>query len=145
MPAPLIPGSKVEQLSRQGLSHGDIAAWLAENEGIIVTRQAVSAHFKRRGLSSAQAMPKVLPWRVRPEHTYVEAARCIRWYARRTSGKPLSDDANARLDKMLDALRAKDAVLHYEPTLGFVPVPRRPAIDLGIVREPEGDRAPAEV
>lgn len=140
MPAPLIPTNKVEQLNRQGLSAGEIVTWLAENEGIVVTRQGVSQHLARKGITSNTANPKVMPWVLRPEHTYVEAARCIRWYARRIAGKRLSADANIRLDKMLDALKAKDAVLHYEPTLGFVPVARRPAIDLGIVREPDGDR-----
>ena len=80
-----------------------------------------------------------VPWTLRPEHVNTEPARAIRWYRRRELGLPLSDIETTRLDRVVAHLDHAGGVLHYEPTApqGWVIAPRRPGIDLGIVRVPQ--------
>lgn len=135
MPGKILPDSLLQQLMRQGLTDGQIVRHLAENENIVVTRQAISAWRKRRGAEMKEQSPRAVPWDLRPEHRQMEPARVIRLFARRQRGEAISPEDEVRLDKALDYL-GDEWVFGYEPSLGFYRVAREPEDGDGIVRRP---------
>lgn len=147
MPGKVLPDKELEQWMRQGLKDAEIVEKLRSDKAIIVTRQAISAWRKRRGMNMRAQSPRTLPWKVSEEHRQMEPARAIRLYARRERGEVLQASEEIRLNRVLDAL-GKDKVFHYLPepmrlangqtlAAGWIMVPRRAGVDKGIVREPE--------
>lgn len=133
---------------RSGLKDTQIVERLDREHHIRVTRQAISAWRKRRGMNMQPQPPRAMPWDLRPEHRTLEPARAIRLYARRERGEKLPPEEQERLDRALANLDAvKDepgfggrrGVFHYERDTdeGWFIVPRRPGVDHGIVREPK--------
>lgn len=140
MPGKILPDKALEQYLRSGLKDTQIVARLRKDHDIAVTRQAISAWRKRRGMEMRPQSPRAMPWRLRPEHRQMEAARAIRLYARRERGEPIPPEEQARLDRTLAHLEEADGVFHYDPDsfpdTGWVIVRRRPGVDHGIIREP---------
>lgn len=143
MPGKILPDDLVSRLMCEGKTDGEIVAYLREHENISVTRQAISAWRRRRGERKRQMAPRAIPWNLRPEHIMSEPARVVRWHARVERGDRLSHDERARYEKALNFLRERDLVFHYDPDTpeGWCLVPRRPGIDTGVVRVPDGERA----
>lgn len=140
MPGKLLPDAKLEELTRSGKTDPEILVWLAENENITVTRQAISAWRKRRGMNMRPASPQRMPWTLKPEHARQEPARAIRWYARREAQLPLAPRDAERLDRVIEHLNAVHGVFFYNPDTpqGWFIVERRDGVDKGIIREPRG-------
>lgn len=134
----MLPDSKLEQLTREGKTDTEIRRWLSEHENITVTRQAISAWRKRRGMDM-RPLVRTMPWAVKPEHARMEPARVIRWHARAEQGLPLSPVEQHRLDRAVEHLRSVGGVFHYEPDTDpywFI-VEARQGIDTGVIRVPD--------
>jgi hypothetical protein len=138
MGSKILPDSLLVRLIREGKNDTQIRDYLREHESITVTRQAISAWRSRRGNPMRPMVEKAVPWVLRPEHVNSEPARAIRWYRRRELGLPIDDNETTRLNRVVAHLDHVAGVLHYEPSQpqGWVIAPRRPGIDLGIVRVP---------
>lgn len=137
MPKKLIPDSEVEQLMRAGKTDAQILEILERDHHITVTRQALSAWRKRRGLDARPQVTGAVPWTLRPEHRNSEMAKVLRWHARDKAGLTLRDDERYRMQRVAAILDERDAVLWYDPASedGWVLVPRRKGVDTGLVHE----------
>lgn len=137
----LLPDKQIEMLVRSGKGDTEIVRYLQEHDNISVTRQAIQAWRKRNAQESKHGREIVysMPWRIRPEHSSLEAARAIRWQARVDAGLPVSPEDLDRLARVKRHLGAVDGVFHYEPDTpqGWFIVSRRPGVDTGIVRNPD--------
>lgn len=138
MPGKLIPDHLVERWEREGLTDAQIVRRLAEEEHVTVTRQAISAWRKRRGEDMRPQPPRAIPWDLRPEHRTMEAARAIRFYARVQRGETIPEEDRVRMQRVVDELHRRNAVLWYERDTveGWFMVPRRPEDGDGIIRQP---------
>lgn len=140
MPGKILPDKQLEQWMREGKTDTQIVQLLQQHPHFItVTRQAISAWRKRRGLQMRPQAPSAMPWRLRPEHRQMEPARVIRLRARLDRGETIPAEEQARLDKAVEYLDSVGGVFHYDPdTLeGWFVVPRRPGVDTGLVRVPD--------
>lgn len=83
-----------------------------------------------------------VPWTpVLPQHRGKYLVRMLRAAARRRRGEVSAAPLEAQLELFLVKQAAEGWVVHYDPdtTEGFFRVPRRPGVDLGLVREPAKD------
>lgn len=87
---------------------------------------------------------QVLPWRVLGEHSMEYDARMLRLVGRREAGQPLSAADALRLAGWERDLRARDAVVHYDPDTidGFHWIARMPSDDVYIRRPETEESAP---
>lgn len=110
----------------------------------IETSLSMWANYRRRhGLDRRITWDdKLIPWIIKPEHRYLYPILMLRKEARRRAGMPLSAVDEAKLDRWLQTLKDEDAVVHYDPETaeGWFYVPRRPEVDLDLIREPKGIR-----
>ena len=62
----------------------------------------------------------------------------LRAEARRRAGIELRDDETAQLNSWIDRLKEDGTVVHYDGDIdeGWFYVPRRPDIDMDLIREP---------
>lgn len=139
MPGKVLPDKLIEQWMRSGKTDAEIVRLLVAQENISVTRQAISAWRKRKGMGMKAQPPRAMPWDLRPEHRAMEPARTIRNFARVQRGETLPAEEQQRLDRALAYLDSVGGVYHYDPSFeeGWFVVPRRPGVDdAGIVRVP---------
>lgn len=141
MPASLLPQKKVEQLLRQGLTPTQVAQRLLDEDGIKVTRQAISNYKIRHGVGDMHQVrhSDLLPWVVRVEHKDLYPAIMLRYESRqRGNGDPLTANQEQRLNRWKETLDEQDAVVHYDGDTeqGFFLVARRPGVDTDLVRDP---------
>ena len=138
MAGKMLPDKLVERLDRENKTDMQIVQHLAEHENVHVTRQAISAWRRRRGLARRQVQPKAVPWKLRPEHVHSALAKAIRIHGMVQQGLTINDDDRARYERVMERLAQDDVVIHYDADTeqGWFLVPRRPGVDDGIVREP---------
>lgn len=85
----------------------------------------------------------LMPWWVAPEHRYAHAASMLRAEARRRAAQPLSPRVEQSLDAWLARLEQEGTVVFYDRSVGWRYAPRRPSVDLDLIREPRSlDNAP---
>lgn len=131
------PGkSDLERMLRRGLTqHQIVDAWEKET-GVRVSRSTIGMAIKRYGLQSSTERPRhddLLPWHVVGEHRNHLEARMLRLEARRRKGLPLSEADLQWVNNWRAELEAKNAVVGYDPAVGFVWLPREPT-DSDIIR-----------
>lgn len=90
---------------------------------------------KRRLVRSQE----LIPWRVAEQHRHTYDLSMLRAEARRRAGRKLLNGDDRRLERWLGWMRDNDVVIHYDPDTvdGFFYVPRRPGVDVDIIRKPE--------
>lgn len=133
-----LPDDRVKALVDAGKTDTQIRNILAEEDGIHVTRQAISAWRARRNVGAPpRAQVESVPWKLRPEHMMSEPARAIRIRGRLDAGLPVADKDRARLERVEARLAEVGGVLTYDAATpqGWAIVPRRPGVDQGIIRE----------
>lgn len=140
-----MPGSKI-------VDHAEVRRWFEQgwtyqqmvdeyvNKYNIETTIAMWGNYRRRnGLESRNVWDvELIPWRVKQEHHALNPVVMLRKLARRRAGAPLTPDTDHQLDAWLAGLEREDLVVHYDPDTveGFFYVPRRPGVDLSVIREP---------
>jgi len=97
MPGRILPDDLLRRWTREGKTDREMLDLLEGQLNISVTRQAISAWRKRRGMEMNTQPPQAMPWRLRPEHRAAEPARAIRLYARRERGDAIEPEDEARL------------------------------------------------
>lgn len=144
MPAKVIPDSEVEQLLRQGKTDREIVEYLEQNQHITVTRNAIAAWRRRRGMDlKRNRYSELLPWRVKMEHTNLFVPKVLRTEARLRAGEevpPLYLGYLERFkDRLAQAFDGRGGVVHYDPDTeeGWWIVERRPGVDTDMIRNPE--------
>jgi hypothetical protein len=123
------------------MTHAQVAEWIHENTGEVVSRSTVSAALHRASKTNRVRYERHLPWTVRNEHANLYNAIMLRLAARVELGEKLSEANAKRFQSWKDALIKDNAVVHYEPETrkGFFRVLRREGLDLGYIREPGED------
>jgi DNA-binding CsgD family transcriptional regulator len=125
--------SEAEQMLRAGATQQEVA------DRFDVSQAAVSNAI-RRGVIKAdtnRTETRAVPWSpIAPEHRDQYLVRMLRAYHRREKGLKSAPVIEAQLDTFLRKVEEGDWVVDYSPTDGFVRVPRREGVDLGLVREP---------
>lgn len=139
MPAPVLPQQKVERLARAGLSNKEIQDRLFREDGVDVTRAALSMFRKRHDLPRLRARyDTLIPWTVRAEHANLFMAKMLRTEGQIRAGKEIPESTAAQHAAWRRRLEEADAVVHYdgETAEGWWLVPRRHGIDKGLIRDP---------
>src|SRR5690606_17474538 len=120
-----------------------------EKYGLEVSLSMFSQYRRRRALP--RRLPrhtKLLPWRIRSEHLRRFDAVMLRAEAKVRAGRTIPERERRKLERWKARLAEAGAVVHYDPDTeqGFFWVPRRPGIDLDLIREPEphARRTPAD-
>lgn len=112
--------NELRRLLDQGYSHADIVQYVFDTTGERVSRTSVSAAISRAGLSKPQSrFTETIPWRVKVEHIRDYPARMLRLLGRRREGQPLNEEETQRLDSWLEQLANDNAVVGYDPEVGF--------------------------
>ena len=138
MPGRILPDDLLRRWTREGKTDREMLDLLEDQLNISVTRQAISAWRKRRGMEMNSQSPQAMPWRLRPEHRAAEPARAIRLYARRERGDEIEPEDEARLRRAEEYLHEVGGVFHYDPDTveGWFVVARREGVDTGLYRDP---------
>ena len=122
MPAPRVlpPVDELKRLVTLGLTHQQIVDYLAEKQGLKVSRSSVSAALSRAGLVMREGMRyrEELPWRIKADHLTQYPARMLRLLGRRRAEVELTDEEESRLDAWLEALDEREIVVAYAPNDG---------------------------
>ena len=129
-PPTLVPdkGTLTRWIQTEGLTHQECADRLLEEEGIRVTRTAISAAAVRYGLAKeGSRYREELPWRVKALHTKSYPARMLRLFGRRREGQELNEAEASALDKWLEALAESRSIVAYDPEsdAGFVYIDKK--------------------
>lgn len=130
--------SEIEQLLRSGSTQLEVVA-MYRAKGIDITQSAIS-----QAISSGRIKVDTdrnrggIPWRLKPEHRHLHAARMLRTQARLDAGLEVGVTLMAQLRTWREGLEIENSVITYDPETkeGFWRVPRRPGIDLWWVRDP---------
>jgi hypothetical protein len=130
--------NRVEQLLRAGKTQLEVVA-IYRAEGVDVTQSAIS-----QAISSGRIKVNTdrnsggIPWKLRPEHRHLLAARMLRTQARLDAGLEVGPSLLAQVTTWREGLEIENSVITYDPETkeGFWRVPRRPGIDTGWVRDP---------
>lgn len=147
MPGPKLPRELVLRWLAEGVTQTEVVGRLADM-GIDATQSAVSmlkmrhATGEREAAMRTRVRAELLPWKLRPEHRQLHAAKMLRAQSRLDRGETITRIQQRQLDTWKAGLEADNACIHYDPDTeqGFWRVPRRPGID-GLIREP--DETPA--
>ena len=126
--------SEAEQMLRAGATQQQVA------DKFGVSQAAVSNAIARGMIEYKTNRPKTsgVPWSpVAPEHREQYLVRMLRAAQRREEGLTNSPFWEDRLDGFLRKMEEEGWVVDYDPSEGFKRVPRRPGVDLGLVREPD--------
>jgi len=125
---------------------GRTPTWMAQEHerkyGIRLTPEAFINRHRRMGHERTLSIrhETLLPWKINQEHAGLFAATMLRAEGRRRNGQQLSSRLESQLNAFLGRLEDGDLVVHYDPDTedGFALVPRRPGVDLDLIREPGG-------
>lgn len=126
--ARLVPSDQeLKRLLERGYSHDDIVQHVWETDRKRVHRSTVSAAISRAGLSEPQnRYDTEIPWRVNGKHLRDYQPRMLRLLGRRRAGETLNELEDSRLDNWLQMLEDDNAVVAYDPEVGFGYVDRSP-------------------
>jgi hypothetical protein len=128
--------NEAEQMLRAGATQQEVA----ERFGV---SQAAVSNAIRRGVITAdtnRADTRAVPWSpIEKRHRDRYLVRMLRAHHRRSMGMRSAPVIEAQLDTFLRKIGEGDWVVDYSPEDGFIRVPRREGIDLGLIREPHLD------
>lgn len=133
--------NEVEQMLRAGATQLEVVRTYRAR-GVDVTQSAIS-----QAISSGRIKVNTdrnsggIPWKLRPEHRHLHAARMLRTQARLDAGLEVGPSLLDQVRTWREGLLIEDSVITYDPETkeGFWRVPRRPGIDTGWVRDPNID------
>lgn len=140
-----MPGEKLQspQEFTEWWNEGRTYEWIIDQYRkkyhIEITPSAIGNWRARLGLERRQQRDlDLIPWKVEDRHRYKHTLAMLRAEGRRRAGAPLSDIQKTRLESWLAFMKEEDAVVHYDPETeeGFFYVPRRPGVDIDLVRQP---------
>lgn len=116
-PRLLPPTTELRKLVKKGMTHQEIAEYLAETKNIRISRSAISAALSRAGLTEREGhrYSNEIPWRVKSRHLTQYPVRMLRLLGRHNSGILLSSEEAERLDAWLATLDENRAVVAYCP------------------------------
>ena len=126
------------------IEQGRTFEWMSqeyERRDNLVVAPSVFDDFRReRGVVRRIVRNEALvPWAVRDEHRWAYAAAMLRMEARRRAGFAIRPEDLGRLESWKRQLQEHgDLVVDYDPATeqGFRYAPRRPGVDLDLIREP---------
>jgi hypothetical protein len=133
-----IDDKQVEQLLRSGWTQGRVVEWY-KGKGIDVTQSAISQAISAGRIKvDTNRNAGAIPWKLKPEHRHLHAARMLRTLARMEAGREIGVSLQKQVKTWREGLELENSVITYDPDTpeGFWRVPRRPGIDLGWVRDP---------
>lgn len=121
------------------LRAGGTQRQVADRYGVTVA--AVSAAISRGRIKHETGYRRILPWRMKTEHTAMAVPRMLRLAERIRLGQDegMPDYLRAQGEGFTRQLERMNAVIHYDPDLPpyWFRVPRREGIDTGLIREPD--------
>ena len=124
-------------------SEGRTYAWMSEEyerRYNITASASLWADFRRRKGLSRRVVPDtgLVPWHVEEVHRWAFGLAMLRMEARRRAGAALAPGDTVRLAGWRRELAGCGLVVHYDADIeqGFCYVPRRPGLDLDLIREP---------
>jgi hypothetical protein len=130
--------NEIEQLLRQGKTQLEVVA-MYRDRGVDITQSAISQAISTGRIKvNTDRNRGGIPWQLKPEHRHLHAARMLRTQARLDAGLEVGVTLLSQLVTWKEGLEIENSVITYDPETkeGFWRVPRRPGIDLGLVREP---------
>jgi hypothetical protein len=141
-----MPASKIQDQAEvirwfeEGRTYDYMTEQYREKYGI-ETVPSMWGNFRRRnGLKRRLVRDDgLIPWEVKVEHRRLNPIAMLRAAARQRAGEELSERDAERLPGWLRTREQTDTVVHYDPDTdeGFWYVPRRPGVDMDLIREPE--------
>ena len=110
----------------EGLTHKQIAQRVSEQEGVPVSRSAVSVALLRAGETSEKPRyDDIIPWGVTAKWNTQWPLQMLRRVARQRRGMTLSDGEQKGLLSWMAALQEGSVVVAYHPDTGLWYVPRQ--------------------
>ncbi|WP_405056954.1 hypothetical protein OG474_29970 [Kribbella sp. NBC_01505] len=141
-----MPASKIQNKQEvidwfeEGRTYEWMAATYRSKYGI-ETGPSMWANFRSRNNLVRRTVrdDELIPWEVKEEHRWANPLAMLRAAARQRAGIKLTKSDEKRLAGWLREREKAKEVVHYDPDTdeGFWYVPRRPGIDLDLIREPE--------
>lgn len=123
---------------------GRTYAWMSEEyerKYNISTVPSLWGNFRRRKGLTARLVRNddLIPWAIEEKHRWAYPVAVLRMEARQRAGVELTPTDAGRLAAWKAQLAAGDLVVHYDPETeeGWHYVPRRPGVDLDLIRVPE--------
>lgn len=126
--------SEAEQLLRSGMPQTEVA------DRFGVTQAAISMAISRGRIKFDTGVRRLLPWKnIKQEHLRLNVPRQLRAAMHLVAGDEQPPNVEAQARRFMDDLDRMGAVIHYDPDVApyWFRVPRRPGLDLGLVREPD--------
>lgn len=133
--------NEIEQLLRAGRTQQQVVN-LYKARGLDITQSAISQAIAAGRIKvETNRNSGGIPWKLKPEHRHLHAARMLRSLARLDAGLDIGESLKVQVKTWREGLELEDSVITYDPETpeGFWRVPRRHGIDLGWVREPNLD------
>lgn len=130
---------EVEIMLRSGMTQLDVVRVYRER-GISVAQSAISQAISTGRIKvDTKRNRGAIPWKLKPEHRHLHAARMLRTLARLEAGLEVGPSLLEQVRTWREGLELEDSVITYDPDTeeGFWRVPRRHGIDTGWVREPD--------
>lgn len=125
-------------------NEGRTYAWMCqeyERQYNLSTVPSLWANFRRQRQLSRRIVVDghLIPWMVKDEHRWAHPLAVLRLVARERAGYELTADNRARVLSWYARLAVDDLVVGYDDDTdeGFFYVPRRPGLDLDLIREPD--------
>ncbi|QTE28059.1 hypothetical protein [Pengzhenrongella sicca] len=141
-----MPATKIQDESEvvRWFNEGRTYAWMTEEyerKYNIQTVPSLWGNFRRRrGLTRRIVRDDdLIPWAVNEAHRWAYPLALLRMEARARAGYQLTATDRSRLRSWNEKLVSQDLVVHYDDDTdeGFFYVPRRPGVDLDLIRQPE--------
>lgn len=139
-------GSKLQDRDEfiRWYQEGKTYSWIVEEYlrkyNIEIGAGTVSNWRHQLGLEKRQVRDaNLIPWTVEREHRQSHLLNMLRAEVRRRAGEPVAPSVERKLAGWLRNMAADDTVVHYDPETeqGWFLVPRRPGVDLDLIREPD--------
>jgi hypothetical protein len=142
-PPRFLPSDTVlAQWKTAGWTHRQMADEVLRTTGVEVSIGTVSAALSRAGLTRQIRYDAFIPWSpIRTDHVNAYALLMLRYAARVDAGIELTEKQTAMLGAWVERLHEEKAVVtySYDTDEGWFYVPRRPRIDMGLIRVPGRD------
>lgn len=138
--AKIVDEGEVKRWFEEGRTYEWMVDEYLRKYNIEISLSAFGNFRRRKGLARRIVRnDDLIPWEVQKHHRWEEPVVMLRAEARRRARRELKAKDARDLESWKRRLREADRVVHYDPDTveGFWLVPRRPGIDLDLIREPE--------
>lgn len=132
---------EVEQMLRAGKTQLEVVD-IYRDRGVDISQSAISQAITAGRIKvDTNRNSGGIPWKLKPQHRHLNAARMLRTLARMDAGLAVGKSLEEQARVWRAGLEEEGSVIAYDPDTeeGFWRVPRRPGIDLGLVRDPDVD------